>query len=120
MMQRQLRHSQYSLLVVLLWAGLISNSRTSIADDEFCGTCGPQVSVSGSFTHHKDNARVAIEGAGDNAAFFREDVNGPDFTVSIATLPAGKYTVTVSAADTTATAAGERVFTIISGDATLA
>ena len=91
-----------------------------IADDEFCGTCGPQVSVSGSFTHHKDNARVEIEGAGDNAAIFREDVNGPDFTVSIATLPAGKYTITIGVADTTATATGERVFTIVSGDTTLA
>ena len=111
---------QSSWLVIPLLAGLILASREAHADDEFCGTCGPQVSVSGSFTHHQDNARVAIEGAGDHAAIFREDVNGPDFTVSIATLPAGKYTITIRAADTTATAAGERVFTIVSGDTTLA
>jgi beta-glucosidase len=91
-----------------------------LAADEVCATCGQQVSVTGDFAHRKDNAAVAIEGAGDNAAAFREDINGTNFTVTVAGLPAGKYTITVRAAETVASEAGQRVFDVIAGDASLA
>jgi beta-glucosidase len=88
--------------------------------DEICGTCGPDVSISGSFVHHKDRASVTIEGAGDNPAAYHEDVDGTNFTVTMAHLPAGKYTITIGAAETSAIAAGERVFDVVSGDTSLA
>ncbi len=104
----------------LLLAFLLSIPGGASAADEICASCSQQVSVSGSFSHRKENQSVAIEQAGDNAAAYREDVNGSNFSVSIAHLPAGRYTVTIGAAETTARAAGERVFDIIAGDTTLA
>jgi beta-glucosidase len=90
------------------------------AVEESCASCGQQVSVIGSFTHHKDGAAVAIGGTTDNAAVFREDVNGTNFTVTITHLSAGKYTVTISAAETVAGGAGERLFDVTAGDKVLA
>ena len=54
------------------------------------------------------------------AAVFREDVNGTNFAVTIAALPAGKYTITIAAVETVASAAGERVFDVIVGEQVLA
>jgi beta-glucosidase len=95
-----------------LWFSVSS----TFAADEFCASCGLQVSVSGDFAHRKDRASVTIEGAADAAAF-REEINGTNFTVTIAHLPAGKYTVSIGEAETSAGAAGERVFDVTSGDA---
>src|SRR5690349_506892 len=98
-------------------AGLLYSA---VAADEVCTSCGPQVSVNGSFAHHKDGPTVAINGAAGNEAAFREDINGTNFTVTVSGLPAGKYTVIISAADTADSGAGERVFNVQSGDTVLA
>lgn len=103
-----------------LLAGLLISITNAFASDEICASCGQQVSVSGDFSHHKDNAATVIDGAGANAAAFREDVNGKNFTVTITHLPAGKYAVTIGAAETQAGAAGERVFDVTAGDTVLA
>ena len=52
--------------------------------------------------------RVAIEGAANNAAAFREEINGKNFTVTIAHLPAGKYTIAIGEVETLAGAAGRK------------
>jgi beta-glucosidase len=88
--------------------------------DEVCTSCGPQVSVSGSFAHHRDRPTVTIAGAPGDGTTFREDVSGTNFTVTVAQLPAGKYTVTIGAAETVASGPGERVFDVVSGDTVLA
>ena len=62
----------------------------AFAAEEGCASCGQQVSVGGDFTHSKDNASAAIEGATNNAVAFREEINGKNFTVTISHLPAGK------------------------------
>ena len=103
-----------------LFAGLLLSASATFAADEICSSCSQQVSVVGSFAHRKDNASVVIDGAGNNAAAYREDVNGTNFTVTIAHLPAGKYTLTIGAAETTAGAAGNRVFSVTADDASLA
>ena len=79
-----------------------------------------EVSVSGDFTHRKDNASVTIEGATNNAAAFREEINGTNFTVTIAHLPAGKYTIVIGEVETLGGAPGERLFDVTSGDVALA
>lgn len=84
--------------------------------DEACVTCGGKVTVTGDFTHRREPPGPPMPG-GDA---FREDVNGPRFTVSIANLPAGRYTVEITAAETVASAAGERVFTVSASDQVLA
>jgi beta-glucosidase len=103
-----------------LLAGLLLFASATFAADEICTSCGPQVSVSGSFTHHKDRPSVAIQGTTVDPAAFREDVNGTNFTVTITHLPAGKYTVAIGAADTVAGEAGERMFDVTVGDNVLA
>ena len=92
----------------------------AIAADEICASCGQDVRVNGEFAHRKDNVSVTIEGAADNAAAFREEINGRNFTVTIAHLPAGKYTVVIGEVETLANALGDRLFDVTSGDVSLA
>src|ERR1035437_259141 len=110
----------FATISMMTLGSLIFSISNASAADEICASCGQQVSVSGSFEHRKENLSVVIEGTGNNAAAYREDVNGTNFSVTIAHLPAGKYTITIGAAETSAGAAGERVFDVTSGDASLA
>ena len=103
------------------WFGaLLCLPLAALAADEICTSCGPRVNVNGAFAHHKDRPTVTIEGAPGNAAIFLEDINGANFSVTIAPLPAGKYTLTIGAAETVANAPGERVFDVMAGDKVLA
>lgn len=101
---------------------LLGSVPAVFAADEFCTTCGGRVSITGDFSHRKEPPFVVIAGAtpGPEVAAYHEDVNGPRFTVTIANLPAGKYAIEITATETTATAAGERVFDVTSGDVVLA
>jgi beta-glucosidase len=92
----------------------------AFAADEICASCGLQVSVSGDFAHRKDYASVTIEGATNNAAAFREEINGTNFTVTIAHLPAGKYTIVIGETETLVSEPDERLFDVASGDVALA
>jgi len=107
-------------LSLMTWAGLWFPAPAASAAEESCAACAVQVSVSGDFAHRKDNAAVTIDGAADNAAAFREEINGKNFSVSIAHLPAGKYTVSIGEVETLAGSAGQRVFDVTAGDVTLA
>src|SRR5690348_11835251 len=91
-------HSRFASFAILLCAEMLLSASATFAADETCASCSQQVSVAGSFSHRKDNPSVVIDGAGNNAAAYREDVNGTNFTVTIAGLPAGKYTLTIGAA----------------------
>ena len=104
----------------LLLASLTLSASMVFAADETCTTCGGRVTVSGDFTHRKEAPSLVVAGAGAGAAAFREDVNGPRFTVTISHLPAGKYAIEIGAAETTATGTGERVFSVTAGDEVLA
>jgi beta-glucosidase len=90
------------------------------AADEICAACGQQVSVSGNFVHRSDDASVPIEGATNNAAAFREEINGTNFAVNIAHLPAGKYTVVIGEVEAVYQTANERLFDVVAGDTELA
>ena len=92
-------------IISLSLATLGLSVSAAFAADEGCASCDKQVSVSGDFAHRKDNASVAIEGAASNAAAFREEINGKSFTVSIAHLPAGRYTIAIGEVETSANAA---------------
>ena len=112
----------FALAVIILTAlaSLQVSFSVAFAADENCASCGQEVSIGGEFKHRKDDASVTIEGAGANAAAYREEINGQNFTVTIAHLPAGKYTITIGEVETSATAAGERVFDVTSGDVAFA
>ena len=111
------RPPSFSLAIL---AGLWLSAPLASAADESCATCGQEVSVNGDFAHRKDDASLAIQGAGNNAAAFHEEINGRNFTVTIAHLPAGKYTLAIGEVETLAGASGERVFAVASGDVALA
>ena len=109
-----------TILSVVSAASLWFCAPASFAADESCASCGKEVSVSGEFAHSKYDASPAIEGAGNDAAAFLEEIYGEHFTVTIAHLPAGKYTVSIGEAETWSSAPGQRVFSVTSGDTTLA
>ena len=92
----------------------------ALAAEETCASCGQEVSISGDFAHRKDDASVTIEGATNNEAAFREEINGKNFTVSISHLPAGKYTISIGEVETLVSEPGERLFDVTSGDTVLA
>jgi beta-glucosidase len=103
-----------------LFAAILFVTASLFAADETCPTCGGRVAVNGDFAHRKDPPFPRIEGAGGNADAFMEDVSGPRFTVTISNLPAARYTIEIGAAETLATAAGERIFDVTAGDQVLA
>jgi beta-glucosidase len=105
---------------VLMSANIWLLVPAAAAADETCVSCGEEVSISGDFTHRKDDPSVAVEGAGKIAAAFREEINGTNFTVTIAHLPAGKYTIVIGEVETLGSAPGERLFDVTSGDVALA
>ncbi len=70
------------------------------ADEITCATCDLQGSLKGNYAHHKDSRNLEIEGAGDNSDAYREDVEGTNFTVSVAHLPPGKYKIDIGEAET--------------------
>ncbi len=114
---------QSSPVPKLLWlsaACMWLAASAGMAADEICARCGQEVSISGEFTHYKVDASVGIQGADDKAAAFREEIFGDHFTIAIAHLPAGKYTITIGEAEIWANAPGMRVFSVTSGDTTLA
>ena len=106
----------FSLSVTALWLSV----SPAFAVDEICASCGPQVSVSGDFTHRKDAASVTIHGADNDAAAFHEEINGKNFTVTAGQLPAGKYTVNIGEVETLASLPGERLFDVTAGNVALA
>jgi beta-glucosidase len=103
-----------------LLAALLLSASATFAADEICSSCGQQVRVAGEFAHRKENGSLTIEGASNNAAAFREEIKGTNFTVSVAHLPAGRYTVVIGEVETVASGAGERLFDVTSGDVALA
>ena len=106
-------------IISLSFASLWLSVSPAQAAEEVCVSNGQQVKVSGDFVHRRERTSVTIEGAADAAAF-REEINGTNFNLSIAHLPAGKYTIVIGEAETLASAAGERTFSVTSGDVTLA
>jgi beta-glucosidase len=104
-----------------LLVGLLLSASAAFAADEVCSSCGQDVRINGEFSHRKDNASVTVEGAtAANAAAFREEINGKNFSLTIAHLPAGRYTISIGEVETLAGAAGERVFDVSAGDVSLA
>ncbi len=102
-----------------LWAGALFTASIAFAANEVCTTCSGQVGVTGDFSHRKEDPSLVVEGAGNDAAAFLEDVNGSNFTLTISQLPEGEYTIEISAVETVAKGPGERVFSVLAGDEAL-
>jgi beta-glucosidase len=109
-----------SVALTTILAGLLSYVPVAFAAEETCASCGQEVSISGEFAHNKSDVSLPIEGADNNAVAFHEEIYGEHFTVTIAHLPAGKYTISIGETETWASAPGQRVFSVTSGNTTLA
>ncbi|HXS68511.1 MAG TPA: hypothetical protein VN761_06680, partial [Candidatus Polarisedimenticolia bacterium] len=72
-MRHAYSHSKIAVFTAIALAGLLSAAVSATTADEVCTSCGPQVSVTGSFIHHKVAPSVTIDGAPGNTAAFRED-----------------------------------------------
>jgi beta-glucosidase len=105
-----------SLSIAALWL----SASPAYGAEEHCASCGPEVSLSGEFAHSKDDASLTIKGADQNAGAFHEEIYGQSFTLAIAHLPAGKYTIIIGEAETWWRAPGERIFSVTCGETTLA
>lgn len=121
-LQRLNRSVSASLAVLCLvfFVSLWLPASVAWAAEEICGSCSHKASITGDFTHRKDNVSVVIQGVTINPAPFREEINGKNFTVTTFNLPAGKYTIVIGEVETLLTAAGKRVFDVTSGDVALA
>jgi len=104
------------LLIVFVMSLWLSDS-VVFAVEETCGSCTYKVIVAGEFTHCKVDSSVAIQSTAGNAAdAFREDINGKNFSVSVANLPAGRYTVLIGAVEIKFTQEQERLFAVTCGE----
>jgi len=109
-----------AVLALVVFVNMWLTTSAVLAVDERCDSCSHQVSITGDFTHRKDEASVAIQGVGDNAAAFREEINGQNFTVTILNLPAGRYTILIGEVETLLSKPEERFFAVTCGDEILA
>lgn len=119
-----LKHQSLRLLLpACLMVGFLVNhwlGGTAFAAEEVCGSCTYKVTVAGEFTHYKVADSVAIEGADGEEAAFREEIYGKEFSVSVSNLPAGQYKIIIGQAETFFNEAGQRLYTVVSGDVVLA
>jgi beta-glucosidase len=88
--------------------------------DEVCAACDHLVQVTGEISHFNVRDDKPIQGApaGGEAAY-RSEIWGKSFVITVAHLPAGKYTVAIGEAENYFTQPGQRVFDVVCGDTAL-
>ena len=108
------------LFALAAFAAGLSNT-VALGDEEVCAACDRKVLVSGQFSHGRGQEGLTIAGAPRRTEeAFREEIYGTNFTLSVSSLPMGKYTVQIGLAETFFTNAGRRTFDITCGDQVLA
>jgi beta-glucosidase len=101
------------VLSLLLLAGMRLH-----ADEEGSGGCGKLFVVQGEVKHLSPRS-PAVKGA-THPEMYTQEIYGKEFSAYVEGLPEGKYTVEVYLAETYHTAAGNRIFSISSGNDVLA
>jgi beta-glucosidase len=92
-----------------------------LGDEETCAVCDKKILVTGEFSHGRGHENLTIEGAARRGEeWFREEIYGTNFAVSVPNLPAGKYTAVVGIAEVDFLAAGQRAFDITCGEQVIA
>jgi beta-glucosidase len=112
-------HSCASILFCLLGFSFLNTSAR--ADEETCAACDHQVQASGEFAHYKTADGLQMQGVtSDDAAAFREEVAGSNFTISVSRVRGSKYTVIIGEAETFFNGSGERLFNVTADDTVIA
>ena len=107
------------LVALMVSVGLWSQALLVHAAEEVCASCSHQISVTGEFTHEREQGADRIEGAGEDLQAFREAIVGDSFAITVAGLPEGTYSIIIGMVETQIHQAGARSFTVTSGDKTL-
>jgi len=89
------------------------------ADDEVCGACDKKVIVSGEYGHGTSDTFLIANAPGNEAAF-RDEIHGPNFSLSVPDLLAGKYSIEIGLVELQCDHAGQRLFDITCGDQVIA
>jgi beta-glucosidase len=89
------------------------------AADEVCGVCDKKVIVTGHYEHGSSDTFLIANAPGNEAAF-RHEIRGPNFSLTVPDLMAGKYTVEIGLVELQFDHAGERLFDIMCGDQVIA
>jgi beta-glucosidase len=106
---------------LLCLVGLLFLNTPAQADEETCAACDHMVLADGKFMHVQSPAGMQVQGAApDEAAAFREEIAGPNFTITVSRLPVGKYTIIIGEAETFFNQPGMRLFDVTSGDTVIA
>jgi beta-glucosidase len=112
---------QRTILYPLVVFAVLFSPLIAGADEETCVACDRKVLVSGEFNHGRGHESLAIIGAPKRSEeAFREEIYGPNFTLSVPNVAAGKYTVRIGLAEVVFTNAGQRAFDITCGKQVLA
>ena len=112
---------QRTILFALAAFAVGFSNTVAFGDEEVCAACDRKVLVSGQFSHGRGQEGLTIDGAPRHAEeAFREEIYGTNFTLSISSLPMGKYTVQIGLVEIDFTDAGRRTFDIACGDQVLA
>jgi beta-glucosidase len=91
------------------------------AAEETCAGCERTIMVTGEFRHSPVNDAVEISGMNAReSAQYREEIYGPQFTLTIPNLAPGQYTLRLGFAETWYTNAGARLFDVTCGDKVIA
>ncbi|MAT69889.1 MAG: glycosyl hydrolase [Planctomycetaceae bacterium] len=106
--------------LLIVAASFWNAASTAHGAEEHCAACEHPISVTGDFTHHAENMALGIQGAATRAADFRENIQGKNFSVSVANLPEGRYKIAVGLIETKAIEPGERLFDATSDETVLA
>lgn len=123
LVKKKTRHQRtfsHFLVALLICIGLWSQSSLIYAAEEVCASCSHQVSVTGEFSHERERDTERIEGAGEDLQAFREAIVGDSFSITVLGLPEGSYSVIIGMVETQVQQVGKRLFTVTSGDKTLA
>jgi beta-glucosidase len=108
-----------SLFLKLSFLVLMGFSLPAPADDEVCGACDKRVLVTGQYDHGTSDTFLIANAPGNEAAF-RDEIHGPNFSLTVPDLPAGKYTIEIGLAELECDHAGQRLFDIKCGDQVIA
>jgi len=115
-MTQHLRRSVGTVTCGVFLHALMAAPGVSRAAEESCTACDVPVVVSGDFSHFKIRGGQEIQGASGDAAAFREEVWGRNFSITTPNLPAGKYTVIIGETENFFKTANQRLFDITAGD----
>ncbi len=109
----------FALFSKIAGAAVLGLSLPVFAADEMCGACDKKVMVTGDYDHGTSDTFLIANAPGNEAAF-RDEIHGPNFSLTVPDLMAGEYTIEIGLVELQCDHAGQRIFDIMCGDKEIA